>query len=269
MFARPFVLTSDLSNESFRARLSAFSAHIQHILETRKSLERDVQEVDVGDESNVQKVSKGSSKVARKLRFAFLCLGMTPSLRLYLHQLQRSASTEQLHSSRSTKLRNSQLLLPMSNEHELRRNLLQLSLTSLPRLQAFQATVLVIVAFLLYVSYPFSLPISAFLSLKLIVSQAIRNVPSVVLHESADEESFASETENANDESASERVASPPPPPRVVEPSRQLPTCESTYLSLTTSLLINSFSQGYRTMKILTKTRTIWLISTNLRLRSG
>ncbi|GAA6059732.1 hypothetical protein JCM10212_000260 [Sporobolomyces blumeae] len=52
----------------------------------------------------------------------------------------------------------------------------------------------------------------------------IRNVPSVVLHESADDEDFASESEVSRAETPAERIASPPPPPRVVEPPRQLPT---------------------------------------------
>ncbi|BGP51840.1 hypothetical protein JCM10450v2_007796 [Rhodotorula kratochvilovae] len=56
------------------------------------------------------------------------------------------------------------------------------------------------------------------------IPTAIRNVPSVVLHESADDADFSESDYSRADTPAFERVASPPPPPRVVEPSRQLPT---------------------------------------------
>ncbi|GAA5906348.1 hypothetical protein JCM6882_002706 [Rhodosporidiobolus microsporus] len=55
------------------------------------------------------------------------------------------------------------------------------------------------------------------------IPTAIRNVPSVVLHESADDGDY-SESDYSRADTPFERVASPPPPPRVVEPSRQLPT---------------------------------------------
>ncbi|GAA5908847.1 hypothetical protein JCM8208_005599 [Rhodotorula glutinis] len=56
------------------------------------------------------------------------------------------------------------------------------------------------------------------------IPTAIRNLPSVVLHESADDADFSESDYSRADTPALDRVASPPPPPRVVEPSRQLPT---------------------------------------------
>ncbi|BGP20225.1 hypothetical protein JCM10213_005921 [Rhodosporidiobolus nylandii] len=55
------------------------------------------------------------------------------------------------------------------------------------------------------------------------IPTAIRNVPSVVLHESADDGDY-SESDYSRADTPFERVASPPPPPRVMEPPRQLPT---------------------------------------------
>ncbi|GAA6054668.1 hypothetical protein JCM3770_006378 [Rhodotorula araucariae] len=56
------------------------------------------------------------------------------------------------------------------------------------------------------------------------IPTAIRNVPSVVLHESADDTDFSESECSHADTLVLDRVASSPPPPRVVEPSRQLPT---------------------------------------------
>ncbi|GAA5901464.1 uncharacterized protein JCM6883_000219 [Sporobolomyces salmoneus] len=56
------------------------------------------------------------------------------------------------------------------------------------------------------------------------IPTAIRNVPSVVLHESGDDADLEIESEGSTAETSSSRIASPPPPPRVVEPPRQLPT---------------------------------------------
>ncbi|GAA5958280.1 hypothetical protein JCM3765_004777 [Sporobolomyces pararoseus] len=56
------------------------------------------------------------------------------------------------------------------------------------------------------------------------IPTAIRNVPSVVLHESGDDEDMELDSESSAGETSSTRIASPPPPPRVVAPSRQLPT---------------------------------------------
>ncbi|GJN94468.1 hypothetical protein Rhopal_007548-T1 [Rhodotorula paludigena] len=56
------------------------------------------------------------------------------------------------------------------------------------------------------------------------IPTAIRNVPSVVLHESADDADFSESDCSRANTPAFERAMSPPPPPRVVEPSRQLPT---------------------------------------------
>ncbi|GAA6004668.1 uncharacterized protein JCM10292_005710 [Rhodotorula paludigena] len=56
------------------------------------------------------------------------------------------------------------------------------------------------------------------------IPTAIRNVPSVVLHESADDADFSESDYSRANTPAFERAMSPPPPPRVVEPSRQLPT---------------------------------------------
>ncbi|GAA5830059.1 hypothetical protein JCM11251_006860 [Rhodosporidiobolus azoricus] len=55
------------------------------------------------------------------------------------------------------------------------------------------------------------------------IPTAIRNVPSVVLHESADDGDH-DESDYSRADTPFERVASPPPPARVVEPARQLPT---------------------------------------------
>ncbi|GAA5973961.1 hypothetical protein JCM11641_001243 [Rhodosporidiobolus odoratus] len=55
------------------------------------------------------------------------------------------------------------------------------------------------------------------------IPTAIRNVPSVVLHESADDGDCA-ESDYSRSDTPFERVASPPTAPRVVEPSRMLPT---------------------------------------------
>ncbi|KAI5481803.1 hypothetical protein MNV49_000080 [Pseudohyphozyma bogoriensis] len=55
------------------------------------------------------------------------------------------------------------------------------------------------------------------------IPTAIRNVPSILLTESADE---GSESDCSRSETpCSERALSPPPAPRLVEPGRQLPTC--------------------------------------------
>ncbi|GAA5848645.1 hypothetical protein JCM9279_002727 [Rhodotorula babjevae] len=56
------------------------------------------------------------------------------------------------------------------------------------------------------------------------IPTAIRNLPSVVLHESADDADFSESDYSRVDTPAFDRVASPPPPPRIVEQSRQLPT---------------------------------------------
>lgn len=49
----------------------------------------------------------------------------------------------------------------------------------------------------------------------------------MVLHESADDADFSESDYSRANTPAVERAMSPPPPPRVVEPSRQLPTCTS------------------------------------------
>uniref|UniRef100_A0A0K3CPP3 BY PROTMAP: gi/472585588/gb/EMS23139.1/ serine/threonine protein kinase [Rhodosporidium toruloides NP11] gi/647400728/emb/CDR46445.1/ RHTO0S12e04522g1_1 [Rhodosporidium toruloides] n=1 Tax=Rhodotorula toruloides TaxID=5286 RepID=A0A0K3CPP3_RHOTO len=59
------------------------------------------------------------------------------------------------------------------------------------------------------------------------IPTAIRNLPSVVLHESADDGDYSESDYSRADTPAFERVASPPPPPRIVEEARQLPTCKS------------------------------------------
>ncbi|BGP11529.1 hypothetical protein JCM10049v2_007436 [Rhodotorula toruloides] len=56
------------------------------------------------------------------------------------------------------------------------------------------------------------------------IPTAIRNLPSVVLHESADDGDYSESDYSRADTPAFERVASPPPPPRIVEEARQLPT---------------------------------------------
>ncbi|GAA6038292.1 hypothetical protein JCM8097_003927 [Rhodosporidiobolus ruineniae] len=54
------------------------------------------------------------------------------------------------------------------------------------------------------------------------IPTAIRSVPSVVLYESADDGDY-SESDYSRADTPFDRVASPPPPPRVVEAARQLP----------------------------------------------
>lgn len=57
--------------------------------------------------------------------------------------------------------------------------------------------------------------------------QAIRNTPSVILHESVDDGDYSeSDFSRADTPAFDSRVASPPPPPRVVAEARQLPICE-------------------------------------------
>ncbi|BGP27775.1 serine/threonine protein kinase [Rhodotorula toruloides] len=59
------------------------------------------------------------------------------------------------------------------------------------------------------------------------IPTAIRNLPSVVLHESADDGDYSESDYSRADTPAFERVVSPPPPPpppRIVEEARQLPT---------------------------------------------
>ncbi|BGP35513.1 hypothetical protein JCM10296v2_007351 [Rhodotorula toruloides] len=56
------------------------------------------------------------------------------------------------------------------------------------------------------------------------IPTAIRNLPSVVLHESADDGDYSESDYSRADTPAFERVASPRPPPRIVEEARQLPT---------------------------------------------
>ncbi|GAA6020496.1 hypothetical protein JCM11491_001375 [Sporobolomyces phaffii] len=57
------------------------------------------------------------------------------------------------------------------------------------------------------------------------IPTAIRNVPSVVLYESSDDFDSQIDCSGATaTESSSARIASPPPPPRIVEPPRRLPT---------------------------------------------
>ncbi|GAA5926473.1 serine/threonine-protein kinase [Sporobolomyces koalae] len=61
------------------------------------------------------------------------------------------------------------------------------------------------------------------------IPTAIRNVPCVMLHESGDEADESAEPESPNfGNTPGPKIASPPPAPRVVTPSRQLPTWVST-----------------------------------------
>ncbi|GAA5872039.1 hypothetical protein JCM16303_000953 [Sporobolomyces ruberrimus] len=161
-----------------RARLVAFSAHVQQILETRRSFETPRQSRNAGKgrlehESDVKAKSPTGTALAEG--------ALTSS------KQQEKASKSPSSNSAPRKLKAIGSGMPQT--------------PSPPLVQEFKPG-------------------------HRRIPTAIRNVPSVVLHESADEEVFVAQQEDSAVGKSSEglRIASPPPPPRVVEPSRKLPT---------------------------------------------
>ncbi|GAA5992416.1 hypothetical protein JCM5350_000973 [Sporobolomyces pararoseus] len=171
--------------ESQRIRLEAFSSHVQHILEVRRSL-------DAGNEGT--RTSSGDSVTPPRAEVAAISKRVPPlaSPDRSLDSIQEASSVS---TPRKTKPRGSPK--PSLSKSGSRESLK----TQTP-----------------------SPPAVGFKPGHRRIPTAIRNVPSVVLHESGDDGEIEVEPETAAGETSSVRLASPPPPPRVVAPSRQLPT---------------------------------------------
>ncbi|GAA5903049.1 hypothetical protein JCM5296_001722 [Sporobolomyces johnsonii] len=209
---------STLDAEAQRARLEAFSAHVQHILDSRKvvdpfrfpSTPEVVQNVEGSKRRHVSTVAKVEETPAEVSPEPF-CFNGTEAIAVddqgQKPSPPRSAAAKQRSPPRvrSTPPRSSSNKQCSPLKDSPGRN----AGTASPKAK---------------ISTP-SPPKATFKPGHRRIPTAIRNVPSVVLHESADDEDMVSESDcGSRAETPFERIASPPPPPRVMEPPRQLPT---------------------------------------------
>ncbi|GAA5963340.1 hypothetical protein JCM21900_002044 [Sporobolomyces salmonicolor] len=212
---------SSLDAEAQRARLEAFSAHVQHILDSGKvvdpflfsSTPAPMQNVEGSKERHVSMIAKVEETPVEVSPEPFSFNG-TMALAVGNQEQKPSppryaAAKQRVPSRAESKLRTTPPRSQSKQHSPPKDSPVRNARTASPNANILTP----------------SPPKTAFKPGHRRIPTAIRNVPSVVLHESADDEDMVSDSDyGSRAETPFERVASPPPPPRVMEPHRQLPT---------------------------------------------